>query len=293
MIHVSRDHKNPPKILTGKGCQKKIKALLEGSTKRKFSKHYYANKSVRKTLYAKYHDKCAYCESAPGPTSELRIDHYRPKSEVKGEPSHPGYYWLAYEWSNLLPACDKCNTAKLSSFPIAPTGKRVMNPVVYDDGGQLKLNREECLVDSKTLKAEKPFLLHPEIDEPEKHLDFLPDGKIEGKSGRGKWTIKLCDLNREKLVLARKKVIDDFSNQIAGLLLDLIEFKKAEAREVIEFLLKKLLYILFKLREPANPYSRLGWFMFELFEEFFLMELGEKQQQFLREVYESVRETHH
>ena len=76
--------------------------------------------------------KCAYCERKvsgyPGDA-----EHYRPKNSVKQRtaqqswkyPSvdipnpktgeivhvrHPGYFWLAYDWRNLIPACALCNS---------------------------------------------------------------------------------------------------------------------------------------------------------------------------------------
>jgi hypothetical protein len=66
---------------------------------------------------------------------------------------------------------------------------------------------------------EEPFLLHPEIDEPKTFLSVEIANKnegtalkgLDGKNERGKQTIKICNLNREYLKLARKKnVIDEF-----------------------------------------------------------------------------------
>jgi hypothetical protein len=65
-------------------------------------------------------------------------EHFRPKSRVRivlddesseiikvvdeeGEAiTHPGYFWLAYHWQNLLPSCQFCNAAggKLDVFPV-------------------------------------------------------------------------------------------------------------------------------------------------------------------------------
>ena len=63
--------------------------------------------------------KCAYCEDRIVSTQPGDIEHYRPKGCVTNEDGsrvmvdanggkkvpHPGYYWLAYEWTNLLYAC--------------------------------------------------------------------------------------------------------------------------------------------------------------------------------------------
>ena len=58
-------------------------------------------------------------------------------------PDHPGYYWLVYNWKNLLPACTHCNQyriarprwresintrgGKSTHFPVKFENKRVMN----------------------------------------------------------------------------------------------------------------------------------------------------------------------
>ena len=73
-------------------------------------------KRQRDRFLAATHKKCAYCESKVGPTERKGdVEHYRPKSrtrDVNGklvkimrngvEVNHPGYYWLAYDWNNLL-----------------------------------------------------------------------------------------------------------------------------------------------------------------------------------------------
>ena len=72
---------------------------------------------------AYFYGKCAYCESRIAENQPGDIEHFRPKNAVKdinnqnveinrghGNEPHPGYYWLAYSWQNLLPACRDCNS---------------------------------------------------------------------------------------------------------------------------------------------------------------------------------------
>ena len=57
--------------------------------------------------------RCAYCEGRNSAGEFGDAEHYRPKGEVtenRKPISHPGYYWLAYEWYNLLLSCKKCNS---------------------------------------------------------------------------------------------------------------------------------------------------------------------------------------
>src|SRR5262249_35649587 len=91
-----------------------------------------------------FNGRCAYCEGDVKATSFGDAEHWRPKGAVTedGAPvraesgeEHPGYFWLAYEWRNLLPACQECNSGeaeykgKGTQFPIC--GTRVFGPENY------------------------------------------------------------------------------------------------------------------------------------------------------------------
>lgn len=284
MIRVRKNHKKPPGILTSKGCLKKIEQALLERGDHKLSSTYCGNE-VRLALKEIYKNKCAYCETDTSAGTVLRIEHYRPRNGIKGE-KHSGYYWLIYEWSNLLAACENCNRAKSNAFPIDRDGKRATGPV-YIKG---KLSKGDCLASSKTLRAEKPLILHPEIDEPEKNIIFLPDGMAKGITRQGRQTIDLCKLNRGALVLARKKVIDSFLADIEEILGDLIDHQseKEFSRQFNRLLIKLL-----KAHEPQEPYSRLRWFMFLKFDLFFIKQLGKKQQAKVRIAYKSFRKRYY
>jgi hypothetical protein len=90
---------------------------------------------VQQALKDLYHNKCAYCES---PEFEPQIEHYRPKKglmkknsalEWKKVTTHKGYYWLCYEWSNLVPTCSKCNgfRGKGTKFPLLDERKELLH----------------------------------------------------------------------------------------------------------------------------------------------------------------------
>jgi uncharacterized protein (TIGR02646 family) len=171
-----------------------------------------AQSTVREKLNEFYFSKCAYCETL----CKAEIEHYRPKKGVIEDTLHNGYYWLCYEWSNLVPSCRYCNTegGKGNHFPIK--GTRIGKPT-FD--AQLKLDKEHIKANANILLSEQPYLLHPEIDNPTQYLSFKIDlhGQgieiigIDGVNERGEQTIKICNLNRENLKLARKKnVIDEF-----------------------------------------------------------------------------------
>ncbi len=79
---------------------------MNGAIQFQFKKSIYANKVVKDALVVAQHSKCAFCESAFLHVAFGAVEHFRPKSGVKqraSDPlSRPGYFWLAYEWSNLL-----------------------------------------------------------------------------------------------------------------------------------------------------------------------------------------------
>lgn len=170
---------------------------------------------VEDQLAKSYHNKCAYCERL----AKADIEHYRPKKKVNEDKAHDGYYWLCYEWTNLLPSCVKCNRdgGKHNKFPII--GSRVTKPSFLADGD---LNFSHQSSHNNPLLAEKPYLLHPEIDNPELFFDFFidPSGngiRIRGidNQDRGKKTIDICKLNRQELRLERvENVINPFKQAV-------------------------------------------------------------------------------
>jgi len=170
---------------------------------------------VEDQLALSYYNKCAYCERL----AKADIEHYRPKKKVVEDNSHNGYYWLCYEWSNLLPACVKCNRegAKHSKFPIL--GNRVYLPSFLPNS-QLNLNHQRA--ENSPLLNEIPFLLHPEVDDPENFFDFFIDPSGDGirirgidAQNRGNRTIEICLLNRQELRLERvENVINPFKQAV-------------------------------------------------------------------------------
>ena len=108
-----------------------------------------------------------------------------------GKP-HLGYYWLAYDWRNLLPSCAICNQPKSTLFPVV--------------GRHAQIPSEEA--------NESPLLINPiselEEDNPEHHLSVDSETGIMhpvNMSHRGTMCIKLFRLNeRDQLVDERKKI---------------------------------------------------------------------------------------
>lgn len=234
MRKVNRNWNDKPVIFATQEYRDALKELItigKDSINDKYYKHsvkvkkassvqgdYDSKSKVLEKLHESYHHKCAYCETI----DQHDIEHYRPKKGVTEAKTHSGYYWLAYEWSNLVPACVKCNRdgGKLNKFAVM--GTRVKNPPL-DAHGNLIL--AECLASAADLVAEIPKLLHPELDDPKDYF-ALDAGKNKGfeltaldttieianitiaTKDRANYTIETCKLNREPLCLSRLKAID-------------------------------------------------------------------------------------
>jgi uncharacterized protein (TIGR02646 family) len=145
--------------------------------------------------------KCAYCESALSSPSSGNLDQFRPAAEfvgADGKADGDGYWWLAYEWSNLYAACETCRKNKHTQFPIAGS-------------------RARPGLRGPRLALEKPLLLDPCRDNPMQHLRFERDGTVVHSpmgpetsglptANRGQTTITVFGLNRPELVAARQQV---------------------------------------------------------------------------------------
>jgi hypothetical protein len=88
-------------------------AYMNGSAKFGFNAGLYRSRSVKIALQKAQHDKCAICESEVTHIAYGDVEHFRPKAAYRQSASgplvRPGYYWLAYDWSNLLFCCQLCN----------------------------------------------------------------------------------------------------------------------------------------------------------------------------------------
>lgn len=147
-----------------------------------------------KLLRQLFENKCCYCESQLGLSSEGEIEQFRPKGTVldrEGRHSHR-YWYLSVDWRNLYLACPVCNRNKSSRFPLK--GESAPEGWGYD----------------MVIDMEKPLLLDPCLDDPDEHLSLAPDGKLIGLTERGLTTIETLILNREALVIARQIEIQKF-----------------------------------------------------------------------------------
>lgn len=159
---------------------------------------------VVRTLCSIYEDKCAFCESK---RHNPEIEHFRPKKKVIGISGHNGYFWLSYEWTNLIPSCPDCNKIKSNHFPVSNETNRVYGPTrrIGTDEATDRIFLNSPLAD------EEPILLHPEFDNNvEECFAFDGLGSILSVDGlyRGSESILRYGLDRPDLKYFRQKDID-------------------------------------------------------------------------------------
>jgi uncharacterized protein (TIGR02646 family) len=140
--------------------------------------------TVKDQLIADQHGKCCYCEAYLRHVGYGDVEHYRPKNGFKQDKADrqlgkPGYYWVAFDWDNLLFVCERCNRGhKRNYFPLRDPARRARSH-------------------HQPLRAEAPLLLHPAFHNPAGHIEFRKEVAV-GQTDEGRETIRFCGLNRPK-----------------------------------------------------------------------------------------------
>ena len=200
MIRVVKPD-SPPKILrdedsSGPKASKKLREDYDsGQREFEFESSIYAAKSVKNALIKAQNKKCCFCESRVTHIAYGDVEHFRPKGgfrQQRGEPlTKPGYFWLAYGWSNLFFSCSLCNQRyKENVFPLADQAKRARSH--HDD-----------------VAEEAPLLIHPSDDDPRELIGFREEivYAIDGND-RGRTTITELGLDRDGLNEARRERLE-------------------------------------------------------------------------------------
>ena len=186
--------------------QKARAEAIKKKGKQGFRANLYGADEVRACLRALSSNKCAYCES-PFIRMDLNVEHYRPKSKVHESPDHLGYYWLAYEWSNLLPACQHCNQIR-NEPPIWGATRRV-NAKGKADKFPLADETNRAHSHKDNIENEEPLLINPTIEEPSEHIQFDPLGKPIPLSEKGRASVEVYNLDTRFLNQERRGIIQE------------------------------------------------------------------------------------
>ncbi|GAB5448511.1 HNH endonuclease [Gymnodinialimonas sp.] len=178
----------------------------------------YRDRDVREALREMFKGKCAYCESKIAGSQDTDIEHYRPKRGVseakKAGVDHPGYWWLAMVWENLVLSCQHCNQVR-SSLVIIPDDVKTQAELVaflqdppLSRAGKLNAFPTEgdiWITDAGgDLADEVPLILNPVDVDPEPHLDWVlfqgaATVRAKNESPAGEATRTILGLNRRWL----------------------------------------------------------------------------------------------
>lgn len=143
----------------------------------------YHHDNIKDKLKEIQKNKCAFCEVNLD-SQHGEVEHFRPKRFYKQNPGdskhYPGYFWLSYNWDNLLLSCISCNQKwKKNLFPLKNPIRRAIN-------------------NTSDLSKEKPYFVNPYIDDPSLYIKFVgPLATGIDKCNRGKVSIKYFNLNRK------------------------------------------------------------------------------------------------
>lgn len=129
-----------------------------------------------------------------------------------------GYYWLAYEWDNLLFCCPECNRRyKENLFPLVDPSKRAISH--FDD-----------------IQREEPLFIHPANENPEKFIEYkgIHPRAINGNP-RGTTTICETGIDRpflDERRLALYKVLQQIYTVIHASYLD--DGKQRQLQQILD-----------------------------------------------------------
>lgn len=195
MIRV-RKAATPPRILRTRGIAETANnnaaheaapgQYRSGARKFDFNGDIYAAKSVKNALIKAQYKKCCFCESKVVHVAYGDVEHFRPKGGSRQAAAddllRPGYYWLAYDWTNLFFSCQLCNQRyKKNLFPL--TNPRHRARTHHDD-----------------VESEDPLFIDPVRIDPEEHISFRDEVPFHiNGSIKGKTTIRELRLDRDEL----------------------------------------------------------------------------------------------
>lgn len=213
----------------------------------------YGSQAVREALREMFHGKCAYCESKIAGSQDTDVEHYRPKKGVTeadeaGIP-HPGYWWLAMRWENLVLSCQHCNQSR-SYHVIIPDGleteaelRTFLEQHTKSKAGKLNAFPTEdsqwVTVETGDIASERPLILNPVDTDPKHHLDwvlFEGASTVREKDGSpvGEATRRILGLNRRWLEEDRRIRLLEMRRLRNRLIDKLNKWIEAEAPEIAE-----------------------------------------------------------
>ena len=200
MRHVTRPNVSEKFLERAQKEFDRVIAHRDSNKTGSFTFRAYKHDEVKALLHDLFHGKCAYCETYYAQNQPMDVEHFRPKGAVAEDEDHPGYWWLAMKWDNLLPSCTDCNrkrkqvvpkgavkqvelqsggrfsnserrnAGKKDSFPILAGVPRAADRTSKADRN--KARSQLANLSSPELEDEKALLLNPCVEDPLEHLTY-------------------------------------------------------------------------------------------------------------------------
>jgi hypothetical protein len=146
-------------------------------------------------------------------------------------------------------------------FPLEIEANRLQTHPITDKSA---FDKAGCHIFSDTLSVEKPYLLHPAIDNPRTHLQFLKDGSIIGLTLKGQISIEVYGLDRLNLRQLRKNIVLNIQEDI----LSEYQVNPLPSEQRIQLEIKKILAKLIKQMDEHQPFVGFRRAILENFETF-------------------------
>lgn len=240
----------------------------------------YRGRDVKIALRQLAGGNCAYCESKIGAVGAREVEHYRPKGGIEGFGAHPGYWWLAHSWTNLLPTCRDCNKSLRQHIVTAGMTRVEVEALSAKDpttshgkANQFDIRGQRALSEGDDLTIEDPLLIDPCERDPAMELQWDFKGEltlIEPKpvagaySPYGAYTIRTCALNRAELVLDRIPVVRQL-RALRGHILNRLNKWTGEPADLVDIMDE--VNVLIELAHPEQAYAGMAAAFVRDFEE--------------------------
>lgn len=197
-----------------------------------FDSRLYGDASVKEQLISEQHDKCCFCEAKFSDNSYGDVEHYRPKKAYKKRGArsftYPGYYWLAYNWNNLMFSCEKCNRKyKRNDFPL--NNETTRKP--YDSHPNLLENEDRLLINPLEEDPSAFIEFHDEVPVPR-------NGSLKGVTSIHAYGLERLNNSRlEYLILLEALLafveIDINNNAQINIAIQMFNFTRVEVIEKV------------------------------------------------------------
>jgi hypothetical protein len=190
---------------------------LIGFKSETFDSGFYSGHGIKEALMTSHFGKCAFCEGKVRALAHGDVEHFRPKAgyDQGHRFNYDGYFWRAYDWTNLYFSCQICNQVnKDNHFPVLLDTEQKERRQSYD----------------RYDRPEQPVLVDPGAEDPRACIRFDPrtgraypydmlHAYLE-RAGVGDRTVYENIANVESLIWSDPSVIPDLTGTTGVITVD-------------------------------------------------------------------------